>query len=126
MVTLSSRLVSTNFGTCWYQCLLSYFTPISLHILKYKVNLNYIKIFISYRALNTLRLLNKIQSVNAVQYMEIIAVFPEVPTKHMNAVCRQQVECLMLKWWYYHITLLSFRTSSRIILKLEDVEVLVW
>jgi hypothetical protein len=31
---LPSRLVSTPFGTCWYQCSLSNFTPLSLHMLK--------------------------------------------------------------------------------------------
>ena len=34
MVTLPPRLVSTDFGTCSYQCYLSSFTPVSLHMLK--------------------------------------------------------------------------------------------
>ena len=34
MVTFPPQLVSTNFGTCWNQCFLSNFTPISLHMLK--------------------------------------------------------------------------------------------
>jgi hypothetical protein len=32
--TLVARLVATNFGTCLYQCLVSNFTPVSLHMLK--------------------------------------------------------------------------------------------
>ena len=34
MVTLPPRLVSTDFGTCSYQCFLFNFTPASLHMLK--------------------------------------------------------------------------------------------
>jgi hypothetical protein len=34
MVTLPPWLVSTDFGTCSYQCFLSYCTPVSLHMLK--------------------------------------------------------------------------------------------
>jgi hypothetical protein len=34
MVTLPPRLVSTDFGTCSYQCVLSNCTPVSLHMLK--------------------------------------------------------------------------------------------
>jgi len=34
MVTLPPRLVSTDFGTCSYQCFLSICTPVSLHMLK--------------------------------------------------------------------------------------------
>ena len=34
MVTLPPWLVSTNFGTCSYQCFLSSFIPVSLHTLK--------------------------------------------------------------------------------------------
>jgi len=34
MVTLPPWLVSTDFGTCSYQCLLPNCTPVSLHILK--------------------------------------------------------------------------------------------
>ena len=34
MVTLPPWLVSTDFGTCSYQCFLSNFTPASLHMLK--------------------------------------------------------------------------------------------
>jgi hypothetical protein len=33
MVTLPPRLVSTDFGTCSYQCFASNCTPISLHII---------------------------------------------------------------------------------------------
>jgi hypothetical protein len=35
VVTLPSRLVSTNFGTWSYQCSLSNFIPVSFHMLKY-------------------------------------------------------------------------------------------
>ena len=34
MVALPSWLVSTDFGTCWYQSTLSSFTPTALHMLK--------------------------------------------------------------------------------------------
>jgi len=34
MVTLPPLLVSADFGTCSYQCFLSNFTPVSLHMLK--------------------------------------------------------------------------------------------
>jgi hypothetical protein len=34
MVTLPSRLISTDFGTWSYQCVLSNFTPSSLHVLE--------------------------------------------------------------------------------------------
>jgi hypothetical protein len=34
IITFPPQLVSFNFGTCWYQCLLFNFTPITLQILK--------------------------------------------------------------------------------------------
>jgi len=34
IITFPPQLVSTDFGTCWYKCLLSNFTPITLQILK--------------------------------------------------------------------------------------------
>jgi hypothetical protein len=34
MVTLPPRLVSTDLGTCSYQCFASNCTPVSLHMLK--------------------------------------------------------------------------------------------
>ena len=39
IITFPPRLVSTDFGMCWYQCLLSNFTPITLHILKCSLSL---------------------------------------------------------------------------------------
>jgi hypothetical protein len=54
-----------------------------------RVNLNYIYILIPYRAVNTLRLGYKIQSI---MYRKIIAVCSETHTKHINELCDQNFE----------------------------------
>ena len=82
MNALLSWIVSTNFGTCWYQCLLSYFIHISLHMLKHKVNLNCITRFSSNRTVNTLRLCYKTSQL--MLYIKIIAVCIEIHAEHMN------------------------------------------
>jgi len=52
----------------------------------------------SYRAVNTFRLGFKNQSVNAV--WEVIAVCYQFHSKHINTLCGQNVELLILNWWY--------------------------
>jgi hypothetical protein len=53
------------------------------------INLNYIYRFTPYRAVNTLRLGYKHQSV---LYRDIIAVCSEIHTKHINTLSGQNVE----------------------------------
>ena len=55
----------------------------------------------SVRAVNTLRLYYKNQSV---LYREIIAVFSEIHTKHINTLCGQNVELLNVKLAVHIVT----------------------
>jgi hypothetical protein len=64
--------------------------------------LNYIQRFNSYRAVNTLRLGCKNQSVNAVR--EIIAVCSEFHTKHINTLRGQKVVLLNVKLVVHIVT----------------------
>jgi hypothetical protein len=57
MVTLPPLLVSTDFGTCSYQCFLSNFTPVSLHMLKCSCALTLSCLSIYYPLANLLLLL---------------------------------------------------------------------
>jgi len=41
-----------------------------------------------------------IQTSQLLLYREIMAVCSEIHTKHINTVCGQNVELLMLNWWY--------------------------
>jgi len=52
--------------------------------LKAKINLNYVQIFSPYRAVNTLRLGYKNQSM---LFREEIAVCSQIHTKHTNTLC---------------------------------------
>ena len=54
------------------------------------INTNFIRISSPYRAVNTLRLSYTNQSV--MLYREIIAVFSQIHTKHINKLCGHNVE----------------------------------
>ena len=60
-----------------------------------KINLNHSESFGSNRAVNTLHLGYKSQSVKAV--LEIIAVCSKIHTRHINTLCVQNVELLHVK-----------------------------
>jgi len=61
--------------------------------LKTNINLNYIQRFSPYRAVNTLDIGYKNESVNVVK--EIIAVYSQIHTKHINTLCGHNVEFLV-------------------------------
>jgi hypothetical protein len=63
--------------------------------LKIKKNLNYVKRFNSYRAVNTFRLGYKTSQL--MLYREIIAVCSEIHTKHINTLSGQNVEFVNVK-----------------------------
>jgi len=56
----------------------------------------------AYRAVNTLRLGYKNQSVNAIK--EIIAVCSQIHTKHTNTLCGQNVELLTVQLTVHIVT----------------------
>jgi hypothetical protein len=68
-------------------------------VLEMKINLNYIEIFISYKAVNILRLAYKILSVHF--FTEISALFSET---RKNALCGLKVEFCMLNVVAYELT----------------------
>jgi hypothetical protein len=57
---------------------------------KCKISSNYVEIFSSYLAVNTLPLGYKLRQL--MLYREIIAVCSEIHTKHINKLCGQKVE----------------------------------
>jgi hypothetical protein len=64
MVTLLPRLVSTDFGTCSYQCVLSNCTRVSLHMLKCSCALTVSCLFTLLLLLLLLLLLKRRQKLN--------------------------------------------------------------
>ena len=63
--------------------------------------LNYIKIFSPYRQVNTISV---IKTSQLMLYWEIIAVCSQIHTKHINALCGQNVELLNVKLAVHIVT----------------------
>jgi hypothetical protein len=87
------------------QDVIKYYTPhlnfwvcfifVQLYLLKTKISLNYIVRFSSYRAVNTIVGYKKTSRLMLCS--EIIAVCSEIHIKHVNTLCRQNVELLNVK-----------------------------
>ena len=87
MVTLPFWLVSTDFGTCSYQCFLSICTPVSLHMLKYSFIIIIIIIIIcrldligNYTLLFMLCFLQWLVHMNYSLHFICLSFSPHVPT----------------------------------------------
>jgi hypothetical protein len=77
MVTLPPRLVSTDFGTCSYQCFLSSCTPVSLHMLKCScaLTLSCLFIYCSFASIGHADRMWSIVSSNWWQNLHLLCVF---------------------------------------------------
>jgi hypothetical protein len=76
MVTLPPRLVSTDSGTCSYQCFLSNFTPVYLHMLKCICahTLSCIFLYCSFASIGHADIMCSIVSSNFLQSLHLLSV----------------------------------------------------
>ena len=76
MVTLFPRLVSVDFGTCSYQCFLSNFTPVSLHMLKCSCahTLSCLFMYCSFASIGHADIMCSIVSSNCWQSLHLLSV----------------------------------------------------
>ena len=76
MVTLPPLLVSTDFGTCSYQCFLSSCTPVSLHMLKcsWAHTLSCLFVYCSFASIGHADIMWSIVSSNYLQSLHLLSV----------------------------------------------------
>jgi hypothetical protein len=76
MVTLPPRLVSTEFDTCSYQCVLSNCTPVSLHMLKCScaLTLSCLFTYCSFASIGHADMMWSIVSSNCWQSLHLLSV----------------------------------------------------
>ena len=70
-------------------------------------NLNYIPTPSPYRAVNTLYI-SVIQTSQLMLYWEIMAVYSEIHTKHINTLCGQKGELLSVKLAVHIVTTVRY------------------
>jgi hypothetical protein len=76
MVTLSPMLLSTDFGTCSYQCFWSSCTPVSLHVLKCScaISLSCVFMYYSFATIGHADIIWSIVSLNCWQSFHLLSV----------------------------------------------------